>query len=426
MGFGEAYINVQLFCQKLFDIPITYDITQNRVIPNPKLKSRMKMPIWHITNLAVIICYLYQIYHGIKMTVAKNSGRNVEPEEAVLTCFSIAMLSQSLITMYTLELNPDDFAYMLTQIFRIDEVKYRGLPSSKRLPDLQEVMGYGMFIGFCNFTISCILYPLLRDYDPINMELNGFVPEIVRRILAMMYYGPMCFYTTNYCAQFILLILATCQIFEKKTELNMKTSKGILLNHEMNWLEKLVRFEMEMLFKTLDKFSRNRKIEDGIETIENEPPTIGPVLAGGGIFEKHRKFHNCLYIMMAQSNVLVRVFIPAMAGVGMAFCVACNYVCLKMYDNDEVIIFVVCAFGVIICVYALILFLCAHASLPLMYTEETIHYWKGELFRKIQRKQCKAMISFGFTLGPFFMAKKRTALDMMDTILNYTITILLA
>jgi len=92
---------------------------------------------------------------------------------------------------------------------------------------LQEVVGYGLAIGFVNFTFSAIAYPLLRDYDPINLELKDVLPEIPRRLLAVTYYGLMAFYTTNYCAQFILLLLTCCEAFEKQTEWNLKMNKGI-------------------------------------------------------------------------------------------------------------------------------------------------------------------------------------------------------
>ncbi|CAL8098279.1 unnamed protein product [Orchesella dallaii] len=364
------------------------------------------------------------IYHLIQMMLANNSRKTVEPEEVVVTCCSIAMLTQTLITMYTMEHNPDEFGYTVTQIFGIGDVKYRGWPNSKRLPDLPEIFGYGMFVGFCNFTFACILYPLVRDYDPINMVLKDILPEIPRRILATVYYGPMCFFATNYCAQFMLMILTSCQMFEKQTEWNMKASKGIPIENEMNWLERLLQVEMKLVFKTLDKFSRGKKVNVEERNIENERPMVAEIAKGG--FEGHRKLHNCIYIQLAQSNRGVHIFVPGMIGVGIAFCVACNYICLTMYDNEEFVLFVGCAFVVIICIYVLIIFFCAHASLPLVYTEDTILYWKGKVYKKLQRKQCKSMIPFGFMVGSFFMGKKTTALDIMDTICNYTIDLLLA
>jgi len=192
----------------------------------------------------------------------------------------------------------------------------------------------------------------------------------------------------------------------------------------MSFLEKLVQAEMEMLFKLLDKFGKAEKVEDPTQVI-----AVGasPVLETSGYrLEKYRKKHNCLYILMWASSKRVNVFITCMAGVGMAFCIACNFVYLTMYNAEDQQLFYGCAFGVIVCINGLIIFFCHHASLPLVYTEETILHWRGVQLSKLERKMYKTLIPFGFTLGPFFLAKRSTALDLMATIFNCTITLLLA
>lgn len=141
-------------------------------------------------------------------------------------------------------------------------------------------------------------------------------------------------------------------------------------------------------------------------------------------FQKCRRDHNILNIIMTPCNYNVSVFIPSMAAVGMVFCIFLNYAVLSLYHRTDMRLLFCVAFNLNGAIHWLIQFFCLHASLPKLYTEETIHVFKANVKRKEIKRQVHAMRSFGFSLGGFFIAKKRTGLDMFETILSYTTTLL--
>jgi len=166
-------------------------------------------------------------------------------------------------------------------------------------------------------------------------------------------------------------------------------------------VKKLVEAEMKILFKLVDKFVTPTQQE------EDTYDETAPLTTTQYRLENYRKMHNCLYILVKASNNNITLFVPSMAGVGMAFCIACNFVCLTMYDNKDMQLFCGCAFVAIVCITWLILFLCQHTSFPFVYSEESILQWRGaKELNKLERKQCNTMVPFGFTMGPFFLAKR--------------------
>ncbi|CAL8097810.1 unnamed protein product [Orchesella dallaii] len=427
MGFGEACLNVQVLFQKIFDTPIFYDISRNKLTQNPKLETRWKMAGWHIMVFGIIFLVIISLLHVRHLAIEVTSGRTVEAEEVLVACLTIVMFSQTLITTYTVERNPQYFTFISTQIFEFSGVKYQGWPSSRRLPDLQEVVGYYIALTLCDFTFVAIAYPFLRDHDIGNVLLKGVLPELPRRLLVMAYYGWYTFYTTNFNTQFLLLIITCCQIFEKETEMNLLLSTQQPFEKKTNWLEKLVQAEAKIFFGVCDKIWK-RQTTVGVEVEPPQEIVVQPrnEEESSPTFRKILHRHNCLYILMASSNANVRVFIPGMAAVGMALCVVCNYIILTMYDKEYFQLFA--AFGaiVLLCAGWLIAFFCHHASLPLIYTEATIQHWKQILSSNLARRKLRTMRTIGFTLGPFFMAKRGTALDMLNTIIDTTISVVLA
>lgn len=78
------------------------------------------------------------------------------------------------------------------------------------------------------------------------------------------------------------------------------------------------------------------------------------------------------------------------------------------------------------CLYWLVWFFVHHAAKSLINTQEVILCWKLKLVNKVERRQLKSLKPCGFDLGPFFKLKESTVLDIMNTILNYTATVLLS
>ncbi|CAL8112072.1 unnamed protein product [Orchesella dallaii] len=444
MGFGEAFINVQLIYQRIFDMPWYYDTNKEKLIPNPKVRNRWKMPIWQFMKIGLVLGSIACIYRCVRIFKKYQATGGFESEEVCLYFMALAMLTQAFVTIYTLEVDPKQLCYINSQIFKLGGIKYQGWPSSKRLPNLMELVGYGMALGFCNFTIVSAFYPVLRPYDPINMELDGILPEVPRRLLAAIFYGTLVFFAANTCASFLLMVLAIVHVFEEETEANHKLSMEESQQKTRHLVERVIQEILKVLFLLLEKVFRKNKVTVHPELLQPTPPYLQEIMvvkrtSEGDIsvnilssqtpinerFRIRRKRHIRMRLLMETSNKSCETFVPTMAIVGMVICVVFNYTLLTMYDKEDLQLFVALGVCILICINLLILFLCHHASLPLIHTTETIIFWKGRLTGQVEKRQVRCMRPLGFTLGKFFYAKRDTALEINDIISNATITLLL-
>ncbi|CAL8097792.1 unnamed protein product [Orchesella dallaii] len=289
--------------------------------------------------------------------------------------------------------------------------------------------------GFSNFPFVATAYPLLRDYDPVNRVLDGILPEIPRRLFASTTLGLITFFTTNICVQYMLLIICMCQSFENRAKENRAKSTGMIEEKKVNKIEKLLLAEAKLFFIAIEKFCKTRLATESDNNCSEPITTVVTIvepkskISEDGIdkgFNERRKLHNVLYILLTTSNKYIDVMIPTMTGVGMAICITCNYFCLTMHRDKNMLMFIPFAACILLSNTWLIMYFCHHATLPRTYAEETIVYWRRQLLSRLNRKQLRAMIAYRFTIGPFFIARKNTALDIMSTIVDYTITLLLA
>ncbi|CAL8112118.1 unnamed protein product [Orchesella dallaii] len=444
MGFGEAFINVQLLYQSIFDMPCYYDIQKEMLIPNPKLKKRWKMPIWQAIKIGAAIGMIFFCYRFTTIFLKYKNTNAINPEEVSIYFIGILMILQASVTMYTMDVDPEEVCRINSQIFKLGGIKYKGWPSSARIPTLMELVGYGMAIVFCNFTFISAFYPLLRSYDPINIELDGILPEVPRRLLAAVLYGTLVFFGANVCAVYLLMVLTFVHVFELATLANYKLSLGVSYQNTVHPLDRIIHDILKVLFLLLEKVLRRRKLAVVPDSLVPKPQILQEIIIVKHtsdvdtseivsnsrssiieMFKVRRKRHILLSLLIERSKRTVEIFVPTMAIVGMLFCIIFNYTLVKMYDREEFRLFIALGVGLLICINMLILFICDHASLPLIYSSETIMFWKGRLTGQVERRQVRCMRPLGFTLGRFFYAKRITGLEMNDIISNATITLLL-
>ncbi|CAL8145658.1 unnamed protein product [Orchesella dallaii] len=430
MGFAEAYINVQICFQQIFHTPFYYNVETGRLISNPQLKCRRKMVLWNIMEGITVAILLYSIYHASEIINNYENTGVLDPEEIAVLFLSIAMSSQALVTYLTMERHPDHFVYITTQIFRTGHVEHRGLPTSRRLPDLSELVGYGIAIIFCNFPLIGTIYPLFRNADPVSIILKDVLPEIPRRIIASIFYSFFMLVGAAICALLILLVLSGCQTITKQSERNYKVSVESSWNPTQSWIElriqallKSVLLKLEYVRslrkKTGCSSSCDERNELSLVVIENSNPSLNEK------FSRRLRLHYQLDLLMKTSNKNLDPFIPIMAAVGMLICVTFNYALITLHDRKGFEAIVAMIGLLLVAVNFLVDFFCKVACLPLEYSNELIQYWSGQLLGKVEKRQLKSMRPAGLTLGEFFIAKRETALEMNDIILNTTISFLL-
>ncbi|CAL8098353.1 unnamed protein product [Orchesella dallaii] len=393
MGFGEAYYNCQLLHQKIFETPYHLDSDTKNIIPNKYLKARWKMKAW---SYGAILCILFgtnSAWSLIRSILKIQAGEPVFMEEVIVHGFAVPMVLQTLATMYTMERNPHEDAYMINQIFKAGNTQHKGWPSMKRRPDLPELLSYGIAIAFCSFPLAIGVYPLVRSRDPINVALVDVLPEIPRRLLASLVYSTVIFYCANICASFLQIRLAFTHIFGKITKANLTRCLGTC--------------STPRIFQR-----RNFRSTSGTQKDWN--------------FNQSRKCLNQYRLLMAMANRSNHIYIPLMTYVGMVFCIFALYACVTMYDVQKFRIMMpfVCfiAFGM----PTFIAFFIKHGSLPLIHSDLTITFWRKKMLKPAERKELKAMVRVGFEMGQFFIITNMMALQIMDVILNHTISLLLA
>lgn len=433
MGFGEAYVNTQLIYQKLYDSPFYYDATQNKMTENPKRRLKLfqrvlKMPLWHLSQLLTFIFFLYCTAHVYTLSSLLSSNpKIVSLAELISHGFGIAITIQALVTTYTLETNPSYVTYVGSEILQINGIKHVGLPTTARLPDLSELLGYGIAIGFLNFPLIVLAWCLILKVDPISLELQGILPQVPLRILSC----SICTFTTvfsaNSCASYMLFVLTCCQTLEQLSLENLKMSKMEHRKQMHKCIEKYAMFAVKSGLQLLERIYPNWKNQTKADGNRKRSGRLASSKRCEGFsFETSRTIHNSLCLVMEPCNKNSQAFVPAMTAVGISLCVIAIYCCLKFYTHTEFRVLVI--FDGIICIliHWLIFFLCFHASQPAENSAELIHFWKSKELSVLRRRQARALYVYGFWIGPFCQAKKRTALDIMECIVDYTATLLLA
>ncbi|CAL8112068.1 unnamed protein product [Orchesella dallaii] len=331
------------------------------------------------------------------MAKAYHETGTINPEEIVIGITAFAMSIQGCVTTYAMEKEPKGFVYSVTQTLKAGGVTHLGWPNSRRLPDFSELIGYGIAIILCNFPLIVTFYPLLRDQDPLNVELKDALSPIPRRILAVVLLESL--------VQDILKFVFTNleNMYQKTSKIQPSIPEPLPLN-----------------------LAENCKINFPVEPEVQQQQLYGSDMSLDERFQARRKRHITIHLMMDMSNNDVEAFVPTMAAVGMMLCIIFNYAVLTLHSNPEMQMFLLEGLLLFVAINFMILFLCHHASLPLINTTETSWFWKGRQTRKLERTQLRCMRPFGFKLGRFFYAKRDTALEINDIILNVTITLLLA
>ncbi len=435
MGYGVAWINIQIIVQNIFEMPWYYDTKTEQIIVNPKRKHKFirrlfKMPTWIIVSSLGVLTIIMSTIHLINIGLKVNAGVHVPVLETLFYCVTCVCTLLGLVTIYTAEkdiMRRYSVIDTIQAIFVEGNVRHIGVPTTERLPDLPELIGYGIMLVFLVLPLTAATWPLILDVDPINRDLKDKLPEIPRRLLASVMYGWVSYIAANVCGLFLILILACCHIFEQRAENNFRQSNGIFNKNRPNKFEHLIRLLSKYFLKTIEwiypkwkTFSRSKitrvNTRSGQRALRNQLTH----------FAVRRHDHNTIHLLMDQSNRNMTVFIPTLAGVGIILCIVGNFGCISFYDRGDLRIIWCATVCFAICIYFMIMFLSHHAARPLVFTEKTIRYWKGRLVEKLERRQVRAMMAYGFTMGPFFQVKSITAFDIMDSILNHSINFLLA
>ncbi|CAL8136936.1 unnamed protein product [Orchesella dallaii] len=356
----------------------------------------------------------------------KTAGK-INSQEFFIYVLNITMTTQALVTLHTIDRDPSEFSSMVTQMLNAGRIKHVGWPNSKRLPDLQEISAYVMAAGFFAFPLLTAVYPLIASNDPIDILLQNHVPVLPRSILACFVYGIFVSGCANICSIFILEFVTHVQTLQGETEENLRLSLGLHERPRANRLEVIAQTVLKAVFIFLERtiYGSNSKVQPHT-SFRNQTEEIGAnSLRIQQNFGRRRFDHIKITLLINFVNAVTDVFVPTMTAVGILMCTIINYGLITMRDNTEIRTLMYVSLIPLVCINAIILFLCHHGSLPLINTSNLISYWKGKLRGKLDKILLRGMRPAGFRLGRFFFTKRETALDINDIILNATISLLL-
>lgn len=133
MGFGDAYINIQLITQGFLDPPVIYDKSEGRIVSNPKLSNKLKMYRWYIGNsfiASVNIFSAVRLGFLLKRFNAETASKAAK-EEIFVYIFTVAITVQALCTWSSLERNSGWISGVEAQIFKAMSIDYRGINLNK-------------------------------------------------------------------------------------------------------------------------------------------------------------------------------------------------------------------------------------------------------------------------------------------------------
>lgn len=263
-----------------------------------------------------------------------------------------------------------------------------------------------MAIGFFLFPFSTLVLPIIRSYDPINQMFETFCPVSlnpkVQKCTVVALYLWSVFFGALSCLNLLLLTLTHCLALYTMASKNLSIS--------MDYLKKCPSI----------KYSKNKF---AIITVNNFL-TIYEIRNLEKVFQQRYLRYNRFRYMITGINMGLDWYIPASLGVGIALCIASNYGLIELYGRLPKIM-EACMLVTTIGFTILSLHLLLYAAGPLTHSRMLIHFWRKIKMGKVQRKQVNAIFPVGFAMGQYFSIKKRTALDIVDTILNYTVSVLM-
>lgn len=384
MGFGQAYLNVQLHYQKLMDTPFYFDFKKRKLVANPKFSnkvSRLRIPYWHLTIIVLILSFLYCLYHCLNLYHNYKVTR-VSPrvDEVLIYCTVLTMDFCALATMHTYERNPIWFTQIGSEIlFALGRLKYLGWPTKNRLPDIEEIAGYIIAGCLLIAPLNAIAIPWILTFDPINLIFQNILADVERRILASFIYGFFTLTSILFLVPMMLFNLSACQIIEEVVQMNYHNSIGPVLTKKLN-----------------DNFHASVHL------------------------------HNMISLVINPGNKNISLFLPCVSGVAISIAIISNYACLTLYHRTDIRLIVCSGAVVSLSAYFIITFLSRHAAKPLKYSRQMIQRWKNILIAPDAKRQARAMQPVAIMMGPFFKIEDRTGIDLLNVVMEYTVTLLIS
>ncbi len=277
-------------------------------------------------------------------------------------------------------------------------------------------------VTLISFPIITAPAPFLFDFDPINRCFKNIIPDIFRQICASCTYAILSLFGVIIVGPFLLILLTGIYSFEvitrnllKLTNSHRPNMSAVSRKPHISFCTKFQHHICNRVFslKTVKNRTLFIKVTER-RSIENAS------------FKRIFFQMKCLQIIFQSINHILSEFTTTIFGIDIAFCVLINVGCVILYDREELRFVWLALLTLVPCFYCINCLFVRQTAMPLINTQLVLFCWKEKLVDKVERRQLKSLVSCGFNLGPFFKFKRATVLDILNTVMDYTTSLLLS
>lgn len=427
MGYGEACINMQIIMQHIFSTPWKYDPNCGHFIRNRAMNSifiirLLKLPFWYLYKIGFWLVFTYSVYHLINISDFRHSDSPIVVQEAIIYVVLIIGSSASLVCSHVADEASSAHMSTINMIFYKGNVKYIGLPTTERPPDFQELLVYIAMSIFLCFPYTAAAIPFVIDFDPLNRILTEMFTIQNRKIVAAFTYLFGVYIAANVNGIICLILLSCIELFERSSQNDLKASRGVLRRETAAKYETLLINCALWIIRIIEwVYPKWRNQYDRTMSLQRKNYKYNRYN-----FKICYTSHINWYILVEQCNLRMAILYPNLVGFTIIFCVLSNFWLISFYDQNELKILWWCILILGQLIYLLAIFFFHHGSSPIINTEETIMFWKGNNLEIREKKQLRSMIPYANKITPFCKVEKKTILAVLNTILDFSATLLLA
>ncbi|CAL8134970.1 unnamed protein product [Orchesella dallaii] len=360
-----------------------YDESVQALVPNPNRFTWRKMVPWKFSKYFFTLITINAFFQLIIMYV-----RGTWKEKMVyMAVYSVvfAMSSFAWMTVWTEEYKTCEFSWVVSQQLTLYGVRKTRLPTLRTLRHLKraEITAYIICIVFFSNPILYFVFPFVMDECPIQNLLSSVPPSvfpvIYRKILASGIYGVGVICGSIICMSFLLAFTASGE-----------TVRFLLLD---------LRPRLNSNSTNYNQFSKSLISSD---------------------FSRAFKLFRILHSTITLSNMNMYYYMPYLVLIGICFCISGFFTAFSLFGKVNILVY----FFFVSVAVVVTLIICFLGSIGAEPREEFYIFrrlWRRRLVKKVERMELRSCFPFAYTAGPFLKYKKDTTIDILTTVVDYTI-----
>ncbi|CAL8148279.1 unnamed protein product [Orchesella dallaii] len=380
-GYTVVQSIFQRFSSKIHIIrgTMTCDPWKGEFHPNPKTHSIPIILTESFRNIFGLAICLFSIYHAFQLHTQMGVGVSAEiMQEFLLYLISGTSITISLASNHVMYFK-DDWHVSYKDLFLLLDEVYEGNAFAWRGLHLDEILIYYLSSGIFLCAPCCCILTLILDSFPFNRLISALCPFLTLPQVR----------------------ITSCLISTTYTFLALFPTLLVLLD-ALCYLSAM---------KCLMPFTYQSDM------------TKSTVLSEGK-FERRRKLYLQLYLISVKANENVNVYVPTLILVTIIISVALWFTVIAMVHVMPLLIYLCFSLFAVVQLF-LIFFISFLSIFPLSSSEEFQKCWRRRLAKKVQRLELKACQMVVVEVGPFFTFKHSTFINMLCTILDYVLALLL-